>query len=290
MIGLPYPTQVLLLITHSERKRSQEKIYPKGYAEMLEQQQAQLVSALTEMYYQLRKASAWEGPSLDESEGRPSTHDILSALDLLEVDSEFNEMQVFEEERDRREFKLTLDNASLARRRLQVHGSSKVAGSCQERPGATTSGDRESVQSTLSSSIQSLDQPSVTAPLVIQSTISRWEDSLQLQTAHLSVAPHSTFQESLAFTNNMRTRVFEWEHALMTMSETFQAYCDEPKAFSASDGLWEPAPVPLDLYQDFPINGNACDMPNVNDLFNLNWLPCNPSDYVWQPEMTVSAA
>ena len=131
MIVLLYPTQVLLLITHSERKRSQEKIYPKGYAEMLEQQQAQLVSALTEMYYQLRKASAWEGPSLDESEGRPSTHDILSALDLLEVDSEFNEVQVFEEERDRREFKLTLDNASLARRRLQVQGSSKVAGSCQ---------------------------------------------------------------------------------------------------------------------------------------------------------------
>lgn len=289
MIILLHPTQVLLLTTHSERKRSQEKIYPKGYAEMLEQQQAQLVSALTEMYYQLRKASVWEGPSLDESEGRPSTHDILSALDLLEIDSEFNEVQVFEEERDKREFKLTLDNASLARRRLQVHGSSKVAGSCQERPGATTSGDRESVQSKLSSSTQSLDQPSETAPLVIQSTISRWKDSLQLQNAHILAASHSTFQESLALMNNKRTRVSEWEHALMTMNETFQAYCDEPKAFGAPDNLWEPAPVPLDLHQDFPTNGNSCDMPNTNDLFYLNWIPCDPSDFVWQPEMTTWA-
>jgi hypothetical protein len=256
---------------------------------MLEQQQAQLVAALTEMYYQLRKASAWEGPSLDESEGRPSIHDILSMLDLPEIDGKSNEVQVFEEECDKRQFKISLDNASLARRRLQAHVDSKVAGIGQVRPGAIASDDCESAQPNLSSSTQSLDQPSVTAPLVIQSTISRWEDSLQLQNAHVSLAPHSTFQESLTLTNNKRTRVSEWEHALMTTNETFQAHCDESRTFGASDGLWESTPVLLDLYQDFPINRNACDMPNVNDLFNLNWLPCNPSVYVWQQEMTTWA-
>lgn len=256
---------------------------------MLEQQQAQLVAALTEMYYQLRKASAWEGPSLDESEGRPSVHDILSALGLLEIDGKSNEVQVFEEECDKRQFKISLDNASLARRRLQAHADSKVAGFGQVRPGAIASDDCESAQPKISPSTQSLEQPIVTAPLVIQSTISRWEDSLQLQDAPVSVAPHSTFQESLTSTNNRRTRVSEWEHALTTMNETFQAYCDESRTFGASDDLWVSAPVPLDLYQDFSIHGKACDMPNVNDLFNLNWLPCNPSDYVWQPEMTTWA-
>ncbi|GAB7324953.1 hypothetical protein MBLNU13_g08760t1 [Cladosporium sp. NU13] len=252
---------------------------------MLEQQQAQLVSALTEMYRQLRKASAWEGPSLDESEGHPSIHDILSAVDLFEIDGKSNEVHVSEEECGRRHFKISLDNASLARRRLQVHGNSKVAGSCQERPGATISGDGESFQSNLSSSTQSLDRPSVTAPIVSQSTISRWENSLQLQNAHVTVAQHSNLHTTPAFTNNKRTRVSEWEHALMTMNETFQAYCDGFKAFGAPDNLRGAAPAPLHLYQDVPINGDECDMPNVNDLFYLDWIPCNSRDFVWQPEM-----
>jgi hypothetical protein len=34
---------------------------------MLEQQQAQLVSGLKEMYQRLLKAAAWEGPLLDET-------------------------------------------------------------------------------------------------------------------------------------------------------------------------------------------------------------------------------
>ena len=256
---------------------------------MLEQQQAQLVSALTEMYYQLRKASAWEGPSLDESEGRPSIHDILSALDLLEIDGKPNKVQVSEEQCDKRQFKISLDNASLARRRAQVHVNSKVAESRRERPGVTTSSDRESVQSELSSSTQGLYQPNVTASPVVQSTISRWEDSLQLRNAHASVSPQPTLQGPPASKDSKRTRVSEWEHALMTMNETFRAYCDEPKAVGVYDNLgdlWESAPVPPDLYQDFSINGTVCDLPNANDLFYLNWIPCDFSDFVWQPEMT----
>jgi hypothetical protein len=58
--------------------------FPKGYAEMLEKQHNQLVSGLQEMYQRLRKASLWEGEPLNESSGRPLTHDILAALNLLE--------------------------------------------------------------------------------------------------------------------------------------------------------------------------------------------------------------
>jgi hypothetical protein len=55
---------------------------------MLEKQHNQLVCGLQEMYQRLRKASLWEGEPLDESSGRPLTHDILAALNFLEPNEE----------------------------------------------------------------------------------------------------------------------------------------------------------------------------------------------------------
>ena len=62
--------------------------FPKGYAEMLEKQHSQLVGGLQEMYQRLRRATLWESEPLDESSGRPLTHDILAALDFLEPNEE----------------------------------------------------------------------------------------------------------------------------------------------------------------------------------------------------------
>jgi hypothetical protein len=67
-----------------EGQKMRRRNFPKGYAEMLEKQHNQLVSGLQEMYQRLRKASLWEGEPLDESSGRPLTHDILAALNFLE--------------------------------------------------------------------------------------------------------------------------------------------------------------------------------------------------------------
>jgi len=67
-----------------ERKKSQDKVYPKGYVEMLEQQQAQLVTGLRELYKRLQTGERWPGSPLKESHGgHPLTHDILERLDLL---------------------------------------------------------------------------------------------------------------------------------------------------------------------------------------------------------------
>ena len=259
---------------------------------MLEQQQAQLVSALTEMYYQLRKASAWEGPSLDESGGAPSTHDILSALGLLEIDSKINEAPAVEELCDKRDFKMTLDHASIARRRLRMQSNSGAADSHQRRPGAAVSDESESLQSEASSPpTESFDRPSasVTSSSVIQSTISKWEVSLQQSNAQASLAQYSTFQHSPTFANDTRPRVSEWKHALVKMNETYQAYCDESKAFGMYSRSWESAPVPLDPYQDLMASDTAYSMPDTNDLFDLNWIKCDDSDFIWQPEMTAWA-
>jgi hypothetical protein len=67
-----------------EGQKMRRRNFPKSYAEMLEKQHNQLVCGLQEMYEQLRRASFWEDEPLDESSGRPLTHDILAALNLLE--------------------------------------------------------------------------------------------------------------------------------------------------------------------------------------------------------------
>lgn len=99
------PQSLLIrLLTHkltisSERKKSHDKVYPKGYVEMLEQQQGQLVSGLQEMYRQLLAGQRWSGPALSETSGHPLTHDILAALNLLEAKHDGSgEMEAFEDD------------------------------------------------------------------------------------------------------------------------------------------------------------------------------------------------
>jgi len=78
----------LLIRYCREGQKMRRRNFPKGYAEMLEKQHNQLVCGLQEMYQRLRKASLWEGEPLDESSGRPLTHDILAALNFLEPEEE----------------------------------------------------------------------------------------------------------------------------------------------------------------------------------------------------------
>ncbi|KAM3422017.1 hypothetical protein BST61_g2393 [Cercospora zeina] len=95
-----------------ERKKSHDKVYPKGYVEMLEQQQAQLVSGLVELYERLLKAEAWTGPPVEEHDGKPYTHHILAALDLLETRD--GSAVEFEEDTDKLQAKLIADGAGMA--------------------------------------------------------------------------------------------------------------------------------------------------------------------------------
>jgi len=71
-----------------ERKKSHDKVYPKGYVEMLEQQQSQLVAGIREMYRRLQNGDDWPGAPLQDYEGYPLTHDILERLDVLHMTGE----------------------------------------------------------------------------------------------------------------------------------------------------------------------------------------------------------
>ncbi|KAH8724647.1 hypothetical protein GQ44DRAFT_617692 [Phaeosphaeriaceae sp. PMI808] len=109
-----------------ERKKSQDKVYPKGYVEMLEQQQTQLVAGLRELYNRLQQGESWPGPPLCESSGgHPLTHDILERLDLLHPSSNHgNNYEGFEEDCSRMQQRLVEQGAPFTRRRGSVSSES----------------------------------------------------------------------------------------------------------------------------------------------------------------------
>lgn len=101
-----------------ERKKSHDKIYPKGYVEMLEQQQGQLVQGLQDMYHRMQATQLWQGPTLSEATGKPLTHDILSALGLLEKKHDDSEETItFEEDCEKLQARLIAEGAALTKRR-----------------------------------------------------------------------------------------------------------------------------------------------------------------------------
>lgn len=110
-----------------ERKKSQDKVYPKGYVEMLEQQQTQLVAGLRELYSRLQKGESWPGQPLREaSGGHPLTHDILERLDLLHPTSDSSSnYEGFEEDCSRMQQRLLERGAPFTRRRGSVSSDSE---------------------------------------------------------------------------------------------------------------------------------------------------------------------
>jgi len=271
---------------------------------MLEQQQAQLVSALEEMYYQLRKASAWEGPSLNESGGRPLTHDILSALDLLEIHDKSSEEQVFNENCDKLRSRMDLHRAGLARRRELARSKIQIV----DRIGVTPSLVTRSTYSKLGALLQqsntdaslrhsTIQGPpdyfnhgqsylpeSEQAPMKMDDTLHVYRDESKSFSAPES-ARESTYQRSPTSLHNEGPQVLEWEHAIMKMDETVQAYRDRSEDFGASESRREPAPFLLDSHQDMLVSNDAFGAADMNTLFQLDWIENDFHDFVWQPEV-----
>ncbi|KAJ4365805.1 Fluconazole resistance protein 1 [Neocucurbitaria cava] len=109
-----------------ERKKSQDKVYPKGYVEMLEQQQTQLVAGLRQLYSRLQKGESWPGQPLREtSGGHPLTHDILERLDLLHPSTDNSNYEGFEEDCNRMQQKLLEGGAPFTHRRGSVSSDSE---------------------------------------------------------------------------------------------------------------------------------------------------------------------
>ena len=94
---------------------------------MLEQQQAQLVAGLQEMYRRLQNGERWPGALLaDGPNGHPLTHDILARLDLLHPREDGNhQYEGFEEDCSRLQRRLLDAGAPFIKRRGSVSSESE---------------------------------------------------------------------------------------------------------------------------------------------------------------------
>ena len=84
---------------------------------MLEQQQAQLVAGLQELYRRTQNGQGWEGPPLKESShGTPLTHDILERLGALRSRRHNVKAEHFEEDLNSLQRRLLANGAGLLQR------------------------------------------------------------------------------------------------------------------------------------------------------------------------------
>jgi hypothetical protein len=195
---------------------------------MLEQQQSQLVSGLKEMYHRLQKASAWEGPSLDESSGHPLTHDILSALDLLEPKhDDSGETEVFEENCDKLQSRMLSEGSGFSHRRGSLSSDSEH--SHHERPRTASSRHETPTQTKPSIFRESFNFPSATPSPLSHSPIPRSKQFApqQLAQPHHQPKPSVSVRPSPlqlpTYSNDPQLYAPEWANVL-AMNDPDQAY------------------------------------------------------------------
>lgn len=94
------------------------------YVEMLEQQQAQLVAGMHDLYHKVLGANCWPGAPLQESEGHPLTHDILAALRIINT-KPGGQIDMFEEDPELLQQRLLASGASFMTRRGSVSSESE---------------------------------------------------------------------------------------------------------------------------------------------------------------------
>lgn len=207
-----------MLSRYSERKSSRDKIYFKGYVEMLEEQQSRLVSGLKEMYHRLQQVSAWEGLSLHESSGQPLTYDILSALNLLETrHDDSGEVEVFEEDFNKLLSRMVSEGANFVHRRGST--SSHSDHSNDDRPSTASTRDATPVlvQPKHSQLKESCNFRSAFPLPSIQSSIPRSRLHAPQQYLTSSPARQLPLQES-TFTNNLQLYIPEWAQVLVDVT------------------------------------------------------------------------
>jgi hypothetical protein len=285
---LCYPVTIhrQVLTCCSERKRSQDKIYPKGYVEMLEQQQSQLVSGLKEMYHRLQKASAWEGPSLDESSGQPLTHDILSALNLLESKhDDSGEVEVFEEDCDKLQSRMVSEGANFVHRRGSI--SSDSDHSHHDRPKTASSRNQTPVQLKQSLFKDSFNFHSASPSPLTQSPIPRSKPFAQQQYPTPSPARQLPLQEP-TFINDPHLYAPEWAQIINDMTYTDPSYRAKmglpTSEFDSFPPYTDAGNVPMEAYQ-FPPYNMLGGMPDISDLTQIDSMDFDFSTYVQQPEI-----
>lgn len=137
---------------------------------MLEQQQTQLVAGLQEAYRLLAASGQWPGKPLEEHEGHPLIHDMLTALDIIHPKVDATEDSMFEETPELLRQRLIAHGAPLLRRRGSASSDSDHSVHSNKRSFDesmhTTAGPRSKSLHT------SFDYDSITSSPMVESPIS----------------------------------------------------------------------------------------------------------------------
>ncbi|KAF9883972.1 hypothetical protein FE257_002413 [Aspergillus nanangensis] len=76
------------------KKTQSKRVYAKGYVDLLERQHERLIHGVQRMYDLVRERQGWQGEPLPcGPDGHPLTHDILSRLSVLEVETDHDDQQ-----------------------------------------------------------------------------------------------------------------------------------------------------------------------------------------------------
>ena len=220
---------------------------------MLEQQQSQLVSGLKEMYHRLQKASAWEGPSLEETSGQPLTHDILSALNLLtpKHDDSGETEAVFEEDCNKIQSRMLSNGSGFSHRRGSVSSDSEH--SHHERPRTASSRRETPTQTKPSIFRESFNFPSAASSPLSNSPIPRSKQNFAPQQLAQPPVRPSGLQHPM-YTNDPHLFAPEWAQvlAMNDASPSCRAKFGVMQDAELENYAWDIPTPQMDSYGQFP--------------------------------------
>ncbi|KAJ8607571.1 hypothetical protein MRB53_040202 [Persea americana] len=263
-----------------ERKKSHDKVYPKGYVEMLEQQQSQLVSGLQEMYRRLQSVDAWDGKSLSENNGHPLTHDILAALNLLESKSDGSGTpEIFEEDVQKIQSRLLAEGHGYVQRRGSISSDSDHSqhGHSHRTSTATPVLSRPSIFRDSFAFDSNASSPMAQSPV-----------SSQLHTMQIPRSVKMNTQspiEQTQFNNDPQLYAPEWAQALQqnTMQSKLN-YTQTTEELDASlNGQWTPNLDFTNMMNNmhaYQSQQQFANLQNINDIATLDGMDVDFSKFV----------
>lgn len=156
---------------------------------MLEQQQTQLVAGLHETYRRLVAADVWPGAMLEEYDGHPLTHDILTTLDIVHPKADSPDDH-FEEDTDRLQQRLVAQGAPYIHRRGSFSSDSDHSTTHSHKRARSVAADTPLASPVQKSFKQSLEQDDISnSPLMPSPSFVSVESRNLSKPSHLQTKP-----------------------------------------------------------------------------------------------------
>lgn len=204
----------------SNLRRPPVKPYSSSYTELLLLREPQLVLGLQRMYHQLVETSAWNGPRLPLVDGQPLTHDILSALNVLDPESgSMSDTEMFDAVSENATIRSTAADSNLigSKTRNQDHMFNEWP--TRSNDGAQPTPLRKASNT---NTVSSCESSSASEPMSAISSSSRYNPGRALRTPPAEPTPLRNPSED----TNTTTSSYESSASSESMNMTPSSYYD----------------------------------------------------------------